>query len=998
VGPEVLVGVFMERSVEMIVGLLGILKAGGAYVPLDPTYPRERLRFTVQDARLSVVLSQERLSESLPVSEAKAVCLDRDWNKIAWESASNPANDVTPGNLAYLIYTSGSTGKPKGVAIEHASVVAFLDWAQRTFSREELGGVLASTSICFDLSVFEIFVPLSCGGKVILAEDALQLPTLKAKAEVKLINTVPSAMAELVRLGGLPATLETVNLAGEPLRTSLVRQIYQQPGVKRVYDLYGPSEDTTYSTFALRSPDQPATIGRPVSNTRVYILDRCLQPVPVGVAGELYLGGSGLVRGYFERQELTAERFSADPFSAEPGQRLYRTGDLVRYASDGNIEYLGRVDHQVKIRGYRIELGEIEAAINQHPGVRETVLLAREDEPGDKRLVAYIVPGLKDSNIAPALNELQSEQVSQWQAVWDETYREGAALPEPAFNIIGWNSSYTGEPIDPAEMKQWVEHTVERILSLRPRRVLEIGCGMGLLLFRVAPHSESYHGTDLSQKALDYLEQQIASSSGSYQNVTLSRRFADDFTGLDSEAYDTVILNSVVQYFPSVDYLVRVLEGAAKLVKPGGSIFLGDLRSLRVLDPFHTSVQLHDARPSSLVSELRQRAQQEAAQEKELVLDPALFAVIESHLPQINRVEIQLKRGRYRNELAKFRYDVILHVGNDPVPRVDRPWLHWQKNISDIAALRRMLVDTKPEILGITGLLNARIVDDVRAFELIAAEDAPETVAELRKALDELGAAGAVEPEDLWTLGDELGYDAELRWGAGSRNNCDLVLRRRATPVVELAPPDQRREEPGPHEKLWARYANNPLQAEIARNLVPELRRLLTEKLPEHMMPSAFVLLDALPLTANGKINRRALPAPGQTRPELEADYVAPRTPTEELLAMIWSEVLKLKQIGVNDDFFELGGHSLLATQVISRVRERFRIELPLRYLFEFSTVAGLASAVDDFDKTAAVHAPSVITRDSDRRAEDLLATIDELSDEQVEALLGETLAENARS
>jgi acyl carrier protein len=188
------------------------------------------------------------------------------------------------------------------------------------------------------------------------------------------------------------------------------------------------------------------------------------------------------------------------------------------------------------------------------------------------------------------------------------------------------------------------------------------------------------------------------------------------------------------------------------------------------------------------------------------------------------------------------------------------------------------------------------------------------------------------------------------------------------------------------------------LQAEIARNLVPELRRLLTEKLPEHMMPSAFVLLDALPLTANGKINRRALPAPGQTRPELEADYVAPRTPTEELLAMIWSEVLKLKQIGVNDDFFELGGHSLLATQVISRVRERFRIELPLRYLFEFSTVAGLASAVDDFDKTAAVHAPSVITRDSDRRAEDLLATIDELSDEQVEALLGETLAENARS
>ena len=448
VGPEVLVGVFMERSVEMIVGLLGILKAGGAYIPLDPTYPLERLRFMVQDARLLVMLTQKRLSESLPGSDAKVVCMDRDWREIAHESTVNPVSEVGAGNLAYLIYTSGSIGEPKGVAIEHASTVAFINWARRTFSREELSGVLASTSICFDLSVFELFATLSCGGKVILAEDALQLPTLKAREEVKLINTVPSAMAELVRLGGLPQSLETVNLAGEPLRTELVRQIYQQPGVKRVYDLYGPSEDTTYSTFALRSPDQPATIGRPISNTRTYILDRSFQPVPVGVPGELYLGGAGLVRGYFGRPELTAERFVPDPFGPEPGQRLYQTGDLVRYADDGNIEYLGRADHQVKIRGYRIELGEIEAVISSQPGVRDTVVLARENEPGDKRLVAYVVPGLKDSGVEASADEgLQSEQLSRWQAIWDETYREKSSASDPTFNITGWNSSYTGQPI-----------------------------------------------------------------------------------------------------------------------------------------------------------------------------------------------------------------------------------------------------------------------------------------------------------------------------------------------------------------------------------------------------------------------------------------------------------------------------------------------------------------------------------------------------------------------
>ena len=547
-------------------------------------------------------------------------------------------------------------------------------------------------------------------------------------------------------------------------------------------------------------------------------------------------------------------------------------------------------------------------------------------------------------------------------------------------------------------MKEWVERTVERILSLRPRRVLEIGCGTGLLLFQVAPHVESYRGTDLSQKALDYLPQQIGANPARFQNVTLSRQPAHNFFGLESDSYDTVILNSVVQYFPSVDYLVRVLEGVTSLVKPGGSIFLGDLRSLRLLDDFHTSVQLHHARASLAASELLQRAQQEASQEKELVIDPGFFAVLKHHLPQISRVEIQLKRGRYRNELSKFRFDVILHIASKPVPRVEGRWLQWQKDLSSIEALRQMLTDTKPEIVGVTGLVNDRVVEDVRALELIASEEAPQTVGELRQALKQAEVDETIQPEDLWALGDELGYEVELKWGAGPRHNLDVVLRQRDTAVVELAPLDQRREELKPNEKSWTRYANNPLQAEIARRLVPELRRVLTEKLPEHMMPSAFVLLDALPLTANGKLNRRALPAPGQSRPELESDYVAPRTLTEELLAEIWSEVLKLKQIGVNDDFFQLGGHSLLATQVISRVRERFRIELPLRYLFEFSTVAELASAVDDFDKTATANAPSIITRDPDRRAEDLLATIDELSDEQVEALLGETLAENARS
>ncbi|HLC42887.1 MAG TPA: amino acid adenylation domain-containing protein [Methylomirabilota bacterium] len=392
VGPDVLVGICVERSMEMVVGLLGILKAGGAYVPLDPAYPNERLAFIMEDTQASVLLTQQRLIDKLPSHAARVVCLDTDWQIMSRQSDRNLPRYSAPDHPAYIIYTSGSTGKPKGVAIEHRSAVNLLHWARETFSPEELTGVLASTSFCFDLSVFELFVPLSWGGKAILADNILHLSSLPSAEQVTLINTVPSGMAELVRIDGVPSSVRTVCLAGEPLTARLVEQIYEKGTVQKVFDLYGPSETTTYSTFTLRTPSGPVTIGRPVANTRIYILDHYLDPVPIGVPGELHIGGAGLARGYLNRLELTAEKFIPSPLDAEPGARLYKTGDLARYLPDGNIEFLGRIDHQVKIRGHRIELGEVEAVLRQHSAVCEAVALAREDTPGDKRLVAYIVP------------------------------------------------------------------------------------------------------------------------------------------------------------------------------------------------------------------------------------------------------------------------------------------------------------------------------------------------------------------------------------------------------------------------------------------------------------------------------------------------------------------------------------------------------------------------------------------------------------------------------
>ncbi|MGZ8267404.1 MAG: amino acid adenylation domain-containing protein, partial [Burkholderiales bacterium] len=351
VKPEVLVGLCMERSLEMIVGLLGILKAGGAYVPLDPAYPVDRLTFMIADTQAPVLLTQQRLLSRLAQHPGQILCIDSDPPAASAARSENPPRQARPENLAYVIYTSGSTGRPKGVAIEHRSAVAFLHWVPTVFSDSELAATLFSTSICFDLSIFELFAPLSRGGAVILAQNALQLPELPAAGRVTLINTVPSAMTELMRLGAVPASVRTVNLAGEPLPGSLARSIYELRHVDQLYNLFGPTEDTTYSTYALmgRGDTEAPSIGRPIAGTRLYVLDRNGSPVPVGVPGELYIGGAGLARGYLNRPELTAERFVSDPFTTEPGARLYRTGDLVRYRPDGNLDYLGRLDEQVKV-------------------------------------------------------------------------------------------------------------------------------------------------------------------------------------------------------------------------------------------------------------------------------------------------------------------------------------------------------------------------------------------------------------------------------------------------------------------------------------------------------------------------------------------------------------------------------------------------------------------------------------------------------------------------
>jgi amino acid adenylation domain-containing protein len=956
VGPQTLVGILMERSVEMVVALLGVLKAGGAYVPLDPDYPKQRLSLMLETARVPILLTQQWLADLLSERVPQSICLDTDWERVAQESEQNPPNRAAAENLAYVMYTSGSTGKPKGVMIPHRAIVNHMLWMSERFPLTARDSVLQKTPFSFDASVWEFYAPLMAGARLVMARpeghrDSAYLVKAVVDEAITTLQLVPSMLQMLVDEPGLEScrSLRRVFCGGEALGTELAERFFARSDAE-LYNLYGPTEATIDVSFFRCERDSgraAAPIGRPVANTALYILDEELQPVPVNVTGELHVGGAGLGQGYIEQPGQTAERFIPHPFSTEPGARLYRTGDLARYLPDGSIEFVGRMDEQVKLRGFRIEPGEIETVLEQHPRVREAAVVVREDVAGQPTLVAYLTQNLQAVEWSQT-EELAVARISQWRVVHnDEILNEPSISDEPTFNISGWKSSFTGRPIPEVEMREWLDETVAQISALRPRRILEIGCGTGLLLFRLAPRCMKYWGTDFSHASLEYVRRQLRASADDLSMVSLFQCEAKDLSGLvEPRSFDAVIINSVIQYFPGVDYLKAVLEEAIRAVEPGGFIFVGDVRSLPLLETFHTAVQLEQAPPELPLTQLHQSVRKAVKEEPELVLDPTFFTVLKEHLPEVGHVDIRLKRGRHHNELTQYRYDVVIHVGAVEAPEVDAQWLDWEKQGLTLGELRRTLRESEPALLSVAGVPNARLSKAVEAVGLLASRESSETVADLRSILETEKSAGE-DPQNMCGLADELPYDVHLTW-AGPRGDgrFNVAFKRRENSSLPSPSgfPSSTPEWLGP--RPLSSYANNPLQGSYTQGLVPELQTYLSGKLPPYMLPAAFVVMEAMPLTPNGKIDRRALPSPDRPDRQLDNDYAAPRTPVEEILVAVWSEILRLERVGIHDDFFELGGHSLLATQVMSRVRETFRVELPLRRLFESPTVAKLAGSI----------------------------------------------------
>ena len=830
-GPEVPVGLGLERSLEMIVGLLGILKAGAAYVPLDPEYPKERLTFMLKDANVRLLITEQGLLDELSQPGVGVVCLDREWKEIAKESEENPNSEIIGQSLAYVIYTSGSTGRSKGVAVEHLQV---LNYVLSILDRMELpwpSSFATVSSLGADLGNTVIFSSLCTGAALhVIARD--RMTDAEAMAEygrrhaLECLKIVPSHLAALLTTAHPESVLprKLLILGGEAASWPWVKSLEKLAPGCVILNHYGPTEATigvtTYRVERMTVSREMSTVplGRPLSNNQIYILDPYLRPVPIGVAGELYIGGRNVARGYLHCPDLTAERFIPHPFADEPGARVYKTGDRARYLPDGNIEFLGRTDNQIKLRGYRIEPAEIEAALRQHPDIRESVVEAREDEAGGRRLIGYMVAR---PEAVPTINGKPRYRLPNGAAVAQLNKNETDYIYEEIF-----------------ARQAYLRHGIN---IKDGDYIFDVGANIGL--FTLFVHQ-------IAKRPRVY---SFEPNPSVFEILSVNARLY----GSDVKTFNCGLSNEA--------------KRAAFKFFPGFSLLSG----------FYADAETDKQMVKTFMTNQRDAGIAEMAE----LVEQADELLAERFTPETLDVELRTLS------------DVI---EQESIERIDLLKINVEKSELDV-------------------LLGIQERDWQKIRQIVVEVDVNDNLPAITSLLERHGYEYVVEQDNLLE-GTSLCYVYAIRPSSDGA----LV-----------------REEPA-----GAHIRQLPLLAKPLLSTT-DLRKFLCRKLPEHMVPSIFMFLEALPLTPNGKVDRRALPAPAQLPPEVEGAFSQPRTRVEEMLAGIWSKVLKLDKIGIRDNFFELGGHSLLAVQVVSRIREALRIEFPLRALFELPTVAGLSAHIE---------------------------------------------------
>ncbi|MFI9811920.1 non-ribosomal peptide synthetase [Saccharothrix variisporea] len=907
----------LPRGVDAVVAQVAIMAAGCVYVPVDADYPPAVL--------------DEMLARITP----RHVIDDLDDPAIKACSTRPPEVRIDPADGAYVIHTSGSTGTPKAVLVSHGAIT------QSTLARwhrypDLVDGFLMVSPMTFDSSMAGVWWTLTQGGTLVLAPPdpvalVAELRRVLSDPATGVSHTLLTPTLYRQVLDGLrePRTaVRHVVVAGEACPESLVRRHHEVlPDVELVNE-YGPTEAAVWCTSGVLRPGEDVTIGTPIPNVALLVVGEDGEPVPAGEDGELCVTGDQLAAGYLGDPELTARRFV--PLPGRPDRTMYRTGDRARVLPDGRFAVTGRLDDQVKVRGHRVDLAGVRARLAECRGVSD-VALALKDRPSDgKVLTAYVVP-------VADLRAVEAEVRDTWAQVVDEV-ADTASAAGTDFDTSGWKSSYTGELLPDEDMVEWVEHTTAVLREGEPRSVLDLGCGTGLPLLRVAPHTDRYVGVDVSARTLDGLRRAV--DAAGLSQVELRRGEASDVADFAGGGFDLVVSNSVSQYFPGADYLDRTVRGAVAATGTGGRVVLGDVRDLSLLWEFHTSIALAKASEDTPADVIAARVARRVEDEAQLLVDPRWFATV----PGVH-AEVRPRRGWRHNEMTAFRFDAVLHT---QAQLLDVEWREWH-GMRELQAL----LDRRPEVVGFRRVPNARTAGLTAVAEALRT-GFDGTVVDLR-VLESARDLSAVIPEALFDLAQTHGYRCHLSRAAGWDGGAfDLALVRR-----DFAPGALPR---FPAPEVAGPLTTDPLRKRavgaVRGTLVTRLREHADAVLVPHERPGAYVVLAELPTTRHGKVDFAALPAPDLGRPELDTPFVAPRTAAETAVAEVWRAVLGLDRVGVDDDFVELGGDSLLAATCAVRLTEQLDVALPSGALFSAPTVRELALLVEN--ATPRTPAPAV--------------------------------------
>ncbi|PHM78028.1 non-ribosomal peptide synthetase [Xenorhabdus cabanillasii] len=943
---ETLIALCIPRSLQTVVAILGILKAGAAYVPLDPSYPQARLQYMLEHSGAMFILTETHLVEKLPVSRQKVVCLDTDviqsyLRKLPSENIIERPFPLTEDHLAYVIYTSGSTGRPKGAMLEHKGWVNLAQAQARLFGADADIRGLQFASWSFDAAVLEMAMTLAYGATLYLISETHRrspewLDEMVEKHHITHAVLPPALLPHLDFSKW--RTVSTLLLAGEAVAPHIAAQWSQG---RKLFNVYGPTECTSIVTTALLTADKRVTIGKPLPNTVMRILNSDGNLVPLGAVGELHIGGIQLARGYRNAPDITEKQFIRDPFSASPADRLYRTGDLVRWTPEGELEFIGRLDSQIKIRSHRIELGEIEAVLAGQEILSNAAVIVDGYDSEDRKLIAYVCPST--NWLAEKAAAFNVDYLESWTEIFDGQYRqeitENIAIDatdksDDDSDFGGWMNSYTEQPIVLEQMEEWRTGTMQRIESLHPRRLLEIGCGSGLLLYRYAERCESVLATDISAEVLSR-HQKILQQRG-WSHVELRRGDALNLGTITPDQFDTVVINSVVQYFPNIQYLEKVITQLLPAVEAGGKILLGDIRNLDLLTAHVTAIEKNRLNGQRIsVGTLANRIQRRLQQEKEFLLSPTYFAQLPKRYPEIGRVDILVKRGISDNEMLRYRYEVILHKCDKKTELCRNFPITWC-DFNSIEELRNVLETGKFDTFGVSGIPNARIKEDFDLAEGLRHWPSNQIVFSPKE-------AGGFSPEateqvlaleSLLQYAQQCGYQCELTWSQQQPDLLDVIFSRGELPQIQAR-----------SDYSQTHLANYPQLPAISGELAERLESALKKQLPDYMVPSLYIPLERMPLNLNNKVDKKALPVPDESDLRRQT-YIAPRDEIEEKLCQLWQEHLKINQIGIYDHFFSLGGHSLLAVKITASIRNTLTNNFSMQQLFANPTIAQIASVI----------------------------------------------------